>query len=168
MRKYLFVVLTVISILSASSCNGDIPDFGGNPNPKTADWNDIKKLSFCMKYKPDLPIKDIPDGIEIGKSFRITARQAQIDGLNEGDFDAISPVVNSIISRFKQIFEVEGIFLDGKKALMVTSTKVNANFFGVFMPLENRLVSVYTSLLALDKDAETAKLMVLSLSIKTE
>lgn len=168
MRKYLFIVLTIISILFASSCNGDDPGYTHSSNPKTADWKDIRKFSCILKCKPDLPVKDIPDGIEVGNSFRITARQVQIEGLSEGDFDAISPIVDGIKSRFKQIFEVESIIVDGKKALLVTSTKVNANFFGIFLPLENRLVSVYTSLLASDKDAETARLTVLSLSIKPE
>jgi hypothetical protein len=118
--------------------------------------------------EPSLPIKRLPDRIDIGKSFVVTAKETQIDGLVKGDFDSIAPILESIVGKFKQIFDTQTVNVDGNKALLVTSTKVNANFYGIFIPMDGKLITVYTSKLALDKDSETARSVVLSLNIKPQ
>lgn len=131
-------------------------------------WRSIDLASFSIQVEPNLPLTRFPDRIEIGKSFVVIAKETQIDGLVRGDFDSIAPILESIVGKFEQVFDTQTISIDGHKALLVTSTKVNANFYGIFLPRDGKLITVYTSTLALDKDSEIARSVVLSLLVKPQ
>lgn len=153
--------------LFASCANGSTSD-DSLARPNLSDWKSIDIASFSLQAEPSLPTKSFPDRIEIGKNFVVTAKEARIDGLKKGDFDAAAPILESVVGKFKQIFDTQTISIGGNKAMLVTSTKVNANFYGIFVPLDGKLIMVYTSTLALDKDSETARSVVQSLMIKPE
>ncbi len=161
-------LLIAASIALLASCaNGRTSD-DSLTRPNLPDWESIDFASFSLQADPKLPTKTYTDRIEIGKNFVVTAKEAQIDGLTQGNFDAISPILESVVGKFSQIFDTQTVNVDGSKAMLVTSTKVNANFYGIFVPMDGKLIMVYTSMLALDKDSETARSVVQSLMIKPE
>lgn len=165
--KALFVVLS-LSVTLLSSCTKSTTSDDSLIRPNLPDWKSIHIASFSLQAEPNLPTKSFPDRIEIGKNFVVTAKEARIDGLKKGDFDAAAPILESVVGKFSQIFDTQTVNVDGSKAMLVTSTKVNANFYGIFVPMDDKLIMVYTSMLALDKDSETARSVVQSLMIKPE
>lgn len=161
-------LLIAASIALLASCaNGRTSD-DSLTRPNLPNWKSVDFASFSLQVDPKLPTKTYTDRIEIGKNFVVTAKEARIDGLKKGDFDAAAPILESVVGKFKQIFDTQTISIGGNKAMLVTSTKVNANFYGIFAPMNDKIIMVYTSTLALDKDSETARSVVQSLIIKPE
>lgn len=162
----LFFVI-MLSLILTASCAADTSK-NQVVKPDLPNWDKIEGTSFSLMMEPGLGLKKLADRFEIGKSFVVTAKETEIVGLAAGDFDAVAPVLEGVVGKFSQIFDTKTTSIGGNKALLVTSTKVNANFHGIFVPLNGKLVSVYTSTLALDKDSETARSVVMSLEIKPE